>query len=84
MKKSEEEKRQAIKQIREDAKEFATHKHFFDRKHYDILIHKSLAVKEAEALYQRQAVKDEALESLAEAVDDVLRVVESLAIDNNN
>jgi hypothetical protein len=84
MKRPEEERRQTISKLREDAKEFATHKHLFDRKHYDVLMHKSLSVKEAEALYQRQAVKDEAVESLAEAVEDVLRVVDSLTMDTNN
>ena len=84
MKRSEEERRQAMERIRQDSKEFTPFKPLFERRHYEVLKSKTPSLKEAEALYQRQAFKDEALDALTAEIDEVLQTVNSLSIDRKN
>jgi hypothetical protein len=72
------EKQEEIDKLRGGLKCFADFRSLFDKRHYERLKTKTPSLKEAEALYQREALKREQIDALKDELKDIEKNIDSL------
>ena len=80
---SEGDKKQSLEKLRQESKDFGPLRVLFDRMHYEILKSKTPSLKEAEALFHRQATKDKEIDSMMAEINEVLQSVNSISFHKN-